>query len=49
MLNVNIAKWFFEQHMKYFKSSAEDAGADNNCSEDGVVGRTTTHYILITI
>ena len=29
--------------MKFFKSSAAaDAGADNNCSEDGVVGCSTT-------
>ena len=35
-------KWFFEQYMKFFKSSsAEHAGADNNSSEDGVVGCTT--------
>ena len=31
--------------MKFFKSwSAEDAGADNNSFEDGVVGCTTTTY-----
>ena len=29
--------------MDFFKtSSTEDAGADNNCSADGVVGCTTT-------
>ena len=36
-------KWFFEQHMKFFKSSsAEDACANNDSSEDEVVGCTTT-------